>query len=161
MSELRGLIERAIYDLEHGWPDAAYDAIGRAWRLLGEQDELQATIGGIVAAALTEHETRLQELEAARAHREDLRGVTKYRGNECRRLRNAIKAIVAVPEYAAAPPNAAKVRRILMLGHYHPLPCERTVRLHLAAIRGPRVGTRGKRKKAIAEFPPLPDKVNP
>lgn len=32
--ELRDLIERASYDLEQGWPEAAYDCIGRALRLL-------------------------------------------------------------------------------------------------------------------------------
>ncbi len=159
MTEIRGLIERAIYDLEQGWPDAAYDCIGRAWRLLGEQDELQAAIGGIVAQALSEHEARLKELEAARAQREDLRGVTKYRGNECRRLRHAIKAIVA--EYAPKEPNSIEVLAVLRAGHYHPLPCDRTVRYHLEAIRGPRGGKRGERKKAIAAFPQPSGKVNP
>jgi hypothetical protein len=35
-AELRDLLERAAYDLRHGWPEAAYDAIGRALRLLGD-----------------------------------------------------------------------------------------------------------------------------
>jgi len=36
VTELRDLLTRAIYDLEQGWPEAAYDALGRALRLLGE-----------------------------------------------------------------------------------------------------------------------------
>ena len=32
--EALGLIERARYDLRHGWPEAALDALGRARRLL-------------------------------------------------------------------------------------------------------------------------------
>ncbi len=33
---LRDLLERARYDLEQGWPEAALDCIGRALRLLAE-----------------------------------------------------------------------------------------------------------------------------
>ncbi len=33
---LRDLLERARYDLERGWPEAALDCIGRALRLLAE-----------------------------------------------------------------------------------------------------------------------------
>jgi hypothetical protein len=33
-AELRSLLERAAYDLRQGWPEAAYDCIGRALRLL-------------------------------------------------------------------------------------------------------------------------------
>ncbi|HEX5461067.1 MAG TPA: hypothetical protein VFX20_13970 [Steroidobacteraceae bacterium] len=35
-AELHDLITRALNDLEQGWPEAAYDALGRALRLLGE-----------------------------------------------------------------------------------------------------------------------------
>ena len=31
---VRGLLERAIYDIERNWPAAAYDALGRAAALL-------------------------------------------------------------------------------------------------------------------------------
>lgn len=34
--EIRALLEHAIQDLEKGWPAAAYDALGRAMRLLEE-----------------------------------------------------------------------------------------------------------------------------
>lgn len=34
LAQVRDLLERATYDLEHGWPDAAYDCIRRAQRLL-------------------------------------------------------------------------------------------------------------------------------
>lgn len=34
---LRALLERALYDLDHGWPDAARDAVGRALELLRER----------------------------------------------------------------------------------------------------------------------------
>ena len=33
LEELRDLLERAAYDLAHGWPEAALDCIGRALRL--------------------------------------------------------------------------------------------------------------------------------
>ncbi len=36
LAELRDLLERARYDLEQGWPEAALDCIGRALRLLAE-----------------------------------------------------------------------------------------------------------------------------
>ena len=31
---LRGLLERAVYDLRNGWPEAALDNLGRALALL-------------------------------------------------------------------------------------------------------------------------------
>jgi hypothetical protein len=34
LTPIRDLIERAIYDLEHGWPEASRDALGRALRLI-------------------------------------------------------------------------------------------------------------------------------
>ena len=34
LADVRELLECALYDLERGWPAAAYDAIGRALRLL-------------------------------------------------------------------------------------------------------------------------------
>ena len=34
MTRLRSLLNRARFDLEHGWPEAAVDALGRALRLL-------------------------------------------------------------------------------------------------------------------------------
>ena len=34
IAETLELLDRAIYDLEHGWPEAATDAIGRARRLI-------------------------------------------------------------------------------------------------------------------------------
>jgi hypothetical protein len=33
LAELLDLIRRAMYDLEHDWPAAAYDALGRAERI--------------------------------------------------------------------------------------------------------------------------------
>ena len=39
-SPLRTLLERARYDLEHGWPEAALDCIGRALRLLDPDPDL-------------------------------------------------------------------------------------------------------------------------
>ncbi len=33
-AHLRSLLSRARFDLEHGWPEAAVDALGRALRLL-------------------------------------------------------------------------------------------------------------------------------
>lgn len=35
-ADLRSLIERALHDLRQGWPEAAYDALGQALRLLEE-----------------------------------------------------------------------------------------------------------------------------
>jgi hypothetical protein len=37
---LRDLLERARFDLEHGWTAAAYDALGRALRLLDPDPDL-------------------------------------------------------------------------------------------------------------------------
>ena len=33
-TSLHALLERAIYDLQHGWPEAAYDVLVRARDLL-------------------------------------------------------------------------------------------------------------------------------
>ena len=38
-TEVRTLLERARYDLEQGWNEAAFDCIGRALRLLSEPTE--------------------------------------------------------------------------------------------------------------------------
>lgn len=37
--EVRSLLERARYDLEQGWNEAAFDCIGRAERLLSDPPE--------------------------------------------------------------------------------------------------------------------------
>ena len=44
LAGLRDLLERARFDLEHGWTAAAYDALGRALRLLdaGAPTEIDA-----------------------------------------------------------------------------------------------------------------------
>jgi len=138
MTLVSNLLERAMHDLEQGWPEAAYDAIGQAWRLLDEHKELPEFIGNIVAQALAEHEARLQELERARARREDQ---TKFCTSNARSLRNAIKNVLA--GYGTATPNAATVLDALRFVRHHPLPCVRTVQKHLEAIRGPGVGKRG------------------
>lgn len=143
MSDLSDLLERAMHDLQQGWPEAAYDCIGRAWRLLDEREELHEAIGGIVAQALAEHDRRIGGLEEERTRREDrsLPGLNKYRKSTCQRLRKAVKAIVA--EYAPEIPNAPQVRAVLIAARYHPLPGVRAVQKHLEAIRGPGVGKRG------------------
>lgn len=38
-AEVRTLLERARYDLEQGWSEAAFDCIGRVQRLLSEPTE--------------------------------------------------------------------------------------------------------------------------
>ncbi len=38
-AEVRTLLERALYDLNHDWPAAAHDCIGRALRLLSDPTE--------------------------------------------------------------------------------------------------------------------------
>ncbi len=38
MTEIRDLLERAQFDLERGWVEAAMDCIGRALRLLSDQE---------------------------------------------------------------------------------------------------------------------------
>lgn len=38
-AEVRTLLQRARYDLERGWNEAAFDCIGRAQRLLSEPTE--------------------------------------------------------------------------------------------------------------------------
>ena len=45
LAELRDLLERARYDLEHGWPEAALDCIGRALRLLDPDPDLGTDAG--------------------------------------------------------------------------------------------------------------------
>ena len=42
---LRDLLERARFDLEHGWTAAAYDALGRALRLLDPDPDLGTDAG--------------------------------------------------------------------------------------------------------------------
>ena len=37
--EVRALLERARFDLEQGWNEAAFDCIGRALRLLSDPTE--------------------------------------------------------------------------------------------------------------------------
>lgn len=37
LAELRRLLERVAFDLEHGWPEAAQDALSRALRLLADE----------------------------------------------------------------------------------------------------------------------------
>lgn len=39
LAELRDLLNRAMADLRVGWPEAAYDAIGRALRLAEQMSE--------------------------------------------------------------------------------------------------------------------------
>ena len=36
VEEIRTLLERAQFDLEHGWSEAAIDCLGRALRLLND-----------------------------------------------------------------------------------------------------------------------------
>ena len=38
VADLCSLLERALHDLRQGWPEAAYDAIGRARGLLTPED---------------------------------------------------------------------------------------------------------------------------
>ncbi len=39
IAEVRTLLERALFDLEHDWHEAAYDCLGRALRLLPDPNE--------------------------------------------------------------------------------------------------------------------------
>lgn len=39
-ADLRGLLDRARFDLEQGWNEAAYDCIGRALRLLDHDHDV-------------------------------------------------------------------------------------------------------------------------
>ncbi len=40
---VRGLLERAVYDLRNGWPEAALDNLGRALALLAPQQKERAS----------------------------------------------------------------------------------------------------------------------
>ena len=39
ITEVRVLLERALFDLDQDWPAAAYDCLGRALRLLPDPNE--------------------------------------------------------------------------------------------------------------------------
>lgn len=58
--EVSALIDRSLYDLVHGWPEAAQDALGRAARAARESardtDRRSALLRGIAASHI-KHET--------------------------------------------------------------------------------------------------------
>ena len=39
VAEVRTLLERALFDLEHDWPETAYGCLGRVLRLLPDPNE--------------------------------------------------------------------------------------------------------------------------
>jgi hypothetical protein len=129
MSGLVELLERAAYDIEQGWVEAAIDAFGRAVRIVLEDRDRQmfAKLDEIIIALPKRKLSALDELN-------------EFRGSDSRRLDDALRAILA-----ATPgwPSAKEVRRDLQQAAFHPLPGVRTVCGHLLEIRGKRHDTVG------------------
>jgi hypothetical protein len=125
MSGLTDLLERAMHDLRHGWPEAAYDALGRAVRI-AEVLEAQNLAARVEALEKRSAGTKLAELN-------------EFRSSESRKLDEAIKSILEV--HPGCWLNAKHVQAVLRQAAFHPLPAERTVRLHLRKIRGKRHDT--------------------
>lgn len=125
--ELTGLLERAMYDIRQGWPEAAHDAIGRAMRIAVRAEVLEVE-------NLAER-VRALEKQAIKATKTPLAELNEFRRSDSRRLDDAIRTVLAThPGW----PTAKEVRRELQSAGFYPLPTDGTVCRHLRDIRGKR-----------------------
>lgn len=116
MSRRLALIEAGRYALAHGQPDGS--------RLLARVRELELLTGA--------QADRIRELEAQCAT--PLAHVNEGRRADSERLREALARVLAHEDRPEAI-TAKEALQALERHRFTPLPAERTVRLHLAALR--------------------------
>lgn len=148
-ADVTALLERAVSDLQQGWHEAALDALGRAirvseasrWQAVEQRqtalEERQARVLAELAKVVDDLDARVQAVEKRRIN-PALAAQNELSRSHTRRLREAVKAVL---DTSIGRPTAFQVCRTLEHAGFTPLPSVRTVRKHLAEIRGKRHGT--------------------